>query len=163
MPPIHSFALFILFVCLFFVWILNDNIILGHATIFRENKRNRIVRDFSGTRDFCPRFGILGDNDAAAFRSVRSVSAARKCRSGTFSSPDVCVYHTSFHTMELPETIRKPLEYISRNVLFDQDGPFTEDNDTFMPQGKETRNAANKLALMLTQLARVGLSCQPPG
>uniref|UniRef100_H3C6Z2 Transmembrane protein 17 n=1 Tax=Tetraodon nigroviridis TaxID=99883 RepID=H3C6Z2_TETNG len=32
--------------------------------------------------------------------------------------------------MELPETFRKPLEYISRNVLFDQTRPFVPENDT---------------------------------
>lgn len=45
--------------------------------------------------------------------------------------------------MELPETFRKPLEYISRNVLFDQTRPFVPENDTLMPHGKVIQRVAN--------------------
>lgn len=45
--------------------------------------------------------------------------------------------------MELPESFRKPLEYISRNVLFEQTHSFIPENDTFMPHGKEIQHAAN--------------------
>ena len=45
--------------------------------------------------------------------------------------------------MELPESFRKPLEYISRNVLFDQTRPFIPENDTLMPHGKEIQNSTN--------------------
>ncbi|XP_041795635.1 transmembrane protein 17B [Chelmon rostratus] len=39
--------------------------------------------------------------------------------------------------MELPDTIRKRLDYFSRNVLFDQSQtPFTKQNDTFLPHDK---------------------------
>lgn len=45
--------------------------------------------------------------------------------------------------MELPETLRKPLEYISRNVLFDQTRPVVPENDTLMPHGKVIQHAAH--------------------
>lgn len=59
--------------------------------------------------------------------------------------------------MELPETFRKPLEYISRNVLFDQAGPFIPENDTLMPHGNWERKLMGKLALATKEAA--GLSC----
>ncbi|TWW75644.1 transmembrane protein 17B isoform X2 [Takifugu flavidus] len=43
--------------------------------------------------------------------------------------------------MELPETFRKPLEYISRNVLFDQARPFIPENDTLMPHDKRVHSS----------------------
>lgn len=62
--------------------------------------------------------------------------------SGYRSGSDVC-RQRAFSVMELPETFRKPLEYISRNVLFDQTRPFIPENDTLMPHGKEIQHAVN--------------------
>lgn len=61
------------------------------------------------------------------------------------SSADVCVNQGAFHTMELPETIRKRLEDFSRNVLFDQSRtqPFTKENDTFLPHGKPSQHCGH--------------------
>lgn len=82
------------------------------------------MRDLSGTRDF---FGRQGNESSA------------RCLCSLFFSPgDVCARQRGFHTMDLPETIRKRLEDFSRNVLFDQSRtqPLSKEHDTFLAHGK---------------------------
>lgn len=64
--------------------------------------------------------------------------------------------------MELPQTFRKPLEYISRNVLFDQTRPFIPENDTLMPHGKEIHHVANG-QINVSSKGVAGMSCENKG